>query len=115
VFKGYVNNRDLKEYYTSHDVFILPSFIEAWGMVIDETLFYGTPILVSNRVGARELIVDGENGFWFDPYSSTDLADKIKNITNTEVLNKVKKGAKSFDINKKDSLQISAYHKALSQ
>ena len=114
VLKGYINNKELYKYYTSHDVFVLPSLIEPWGLVIEEALFYGVPVIVSNKAGAREFIRDGENGFWFDPCSSADLSDKIVNITNIDLLNKLKKGAKEFDLNKKDLQQINSYHQALS-
>ncbi|WP_162505357.1 glycosyltransferase [Candidatus Arsenophonus triatominarum] len=65
-FLGYINNKDLKQIYKSVDVFILPSKSEPWGLVIEEALTFGLPVIVSNKVGCKDDLVFKKNGLIFD-------------------------------------------------
>lgn len=65
-FLGYINNKDLKKIYKSADVFVLPSKSEPWGLVIEEALNFGLPIIVSNKVGCKDDLVFKYNGLIFD-------------------------------------------------
>ena len=42
------------------DVLVLPSAYEPWGLVVNEALEAGVPVIVSDRVGARKDLVEGE-------------------------------------------------------
>lgn len=65
-FAGYVVFPELVQYYKMADAFVLPSVYEPWGLVINEAMIMGLPVIVSDRVGCRkDLIVEGENGFIF--------------------------------------------------
>lgn len=60
------------------EAFILPSLWEEWGLVVNEAMACGTPVLVSNKVGAGyDLIEDGSSGFVFDPKSTGALKDLL--------------------------------------
>ena len=48
-FTGFIANEYLSEIYESHDVFILPSLSEPWGLVVEEALYRGLPCIVSDR------------------------------------------------------------------
>ncbi len=51
---------------------------EQWGLVVNEAMAAGRPVLVSEKCGcAEDLIRDGKNGFTFDPYSIQDLTEKL--------------------------------------
>ena len=52
------------------DCLVLPSRIEAFGMVVVEALAAGVTLIVTPQVGAGEIIVTGENG-WIVPMNST--------------------------------------------
>lgn len=65
-FLGYINNKDLKQIYKSADVFVLPSKSEPWGLVIEEALNFGLPIIISNKVGCKDDLVFKKNGLIFD-------------------------------------------------
>lgn len=62
-FLGFV---DPVEYYSAADVFILPSIMEAFGMVVLESMACETPVVASKSGGPEEIIEHGEDGFLFD-------------------------------------------------
>lgn len=65
-FMGYTLFPEIVQYYKMADVFILPSIYEPWGLVVNEAMIMGLPVIVSDKVGCRkDLVVEGENGFIF--------------------------------------------------
>jgi 1,2-diacylglycerol 3-alpha-glucosyltransferase len=72
---GFVQYEVLPYYYGLADYFVIPSMIEPWGLVVNEAMASGLPILVSNRCGcAPDLVQEGVNGFTFDPTDVHQLA-----------------------------------------
>lgn len=53
---------------------LLPSHFDQWGMTVNEALAAGTPVLVSNRCGAHELVQNHLNGYTFAPDDAQHLA-----------------------------------------
>ena len=66
LFAGHLEGDALDAWYAVATVFVLPSDIERWGAVVNEALAAGVPVICSNRVGARELVQHGSNGYVFD-------------------------------------------------
>jgi len=65
-FLGFVNQSGLPEVYTTSDVLVLPSGYEAFGVVVNEAMLCGCPVIVSDKVGAGfDLVREGETGFVF--------------------------------------------------
>lgn len=63
-FLGFVNQSQLPPVYRAADLMILPSGYEPFGVVVNEAMLCGCPVIVSDRVGARyDLVRDGETGF----------------------------------------------------
>lgn len=61
-------SEELAKYYAVADVLIFPSLVDVWGMVVNEALACGTPVLGSRFAGAsQELINDSTIGELFDP------------------------------------------------
>jgi len=58
-FLGFVNQSALPQVYCSSDVMVLPSEYEAFGVVVNEAMLCGCPVIVSDRVGARLDLVQG--------------------------------------------------------
>jgi len=72
--KGHLPHEKLWEEYTAADVFILPSRLDGFGMVVTEAMSTGTPVIVSTRVGAKDLVEEGLNGWIFESDNSVALA-----------------------------------------
>jgi len=78
---GFKQYPDLPAYYGLASGFILPSVSDQWGLVVNEAMACGLPVLVSHACGASELVRDGENGFRFDPFSLADMAHAMAELT----------------------------------
>ncbi len=61
-FSGFVNQSALPAYYDLADIFVLPSVREPWGLAVNEAMACGTPVIVSDQVGAANDLVDGATG-----------------------------------------------------
>ena len=87
-FEGFQQQEMLPKYYALADIFILPSFEEVWGLVVNEALASGLYVLSSKYAGASyDLVKEGWNGEVFDPGNVDEVAklikkskDEIKNI-----------------------------------
>jgi len=63
-FLGFVNQSRLPAVYRAADILVLPSEYEPFGVVVNEAMLCGRPVIVSDRVGARyDLVREGETGF----------------------------------------------------
>ena len=73
------------QYYSSHDVFILPSSLEGLGIVILEAFGFGLPVIGSNVHGIRELLAENR-GLLFDVNDARGLATQIETlVTNPQL------------------------------
>ncbi len=86
IFAGNLGHEDLECAYSRADLFVLPSKIEGFGLVVVESWLYGTPAIVSEGAGVSELIMNGLNGFTFAPGKYRDLAERIDNLIMDEKL-----------------------------
>ena len=103
MFAGRVPNEDLPDYYTAADVCVLPSVsrLEAFGIVALEAMASGTPVIVSDIPGVREVIVEGKHGLLSEPMNSKDLAGKIRTIlTNPQLAEKMGKNGRKRVVSK---------------
>jgi glycosyltransferase involved in cell wall biosynthesis len=63
-FLGFVNQSRLPDVYQAADILVLPSEHEPFGVVVNEAMLCGRPVIVSDRVGAKyDLVREGETGF----------------------------------------------------
>lgn len=78
IFSGKCLGESLVKKYHSADAFILPSAYEPWGLVVNEALSSGLPVIVSDQVGARFDLVEGKDtGFVFKWDDAEDLQEKM--------------------------------------
>jgi glycosyltransferase involved in cell wall biosynthesis len=83
---GFLTQDELLSYFTHASCFIHASIQEQWGLVVNEAMAAGLPVLVSNRCGCFEdLVIEGVNGFGFDPENSQQLTDFMLKVSSGEV------------------------------
>lgn len=96
-FLGKLNYEQLGAYFHQADVFVLPTLEDTWGMVVLEAMLFGKPVLCSQWAGSSEMIVDGKNGYVFDPNEPEKLAERLNWFMNN--LNQIHEmGEKSKNI-----------------
>lgn len=60
-----------------HDVLVLPSFFDSFGMVVAEAMACGLPVIVTDNVGSKEMIAPEVNGLMISPGDPQTLADAM--------------------------------------
>jgi glycosyltransferase involved in cell wall biosynthesis len=65
----------------NYDLLIVPSKYEGWGVVVNEALLQGVPVLASSKVGASALIEQSAAGSIFDPNNIPALINIIESLT----------------------------------
>ncbi|WP_299252690.1 glycosyltransferase family 4 protein [uncultured Cytophaga sp.] len=81
ILTGWLTYHELPQLYAQATAFILPSTFEPWGLVVNEAMVAGLPILLSNTCGCiPDLLVENQNGFSFDPYNESELTEKLNQL-----------------------------------
>jgi len=73
---GFKQYNELPVYYGLAKAFVHASTSEQWGLVVNEAIASGLPVIVSNRCGCAQELVNG-NGFTFDPFNKQQLAEQL--------------------------------------
>ena len=82
-FVPFVEKNVLAEYYAMADFFVLPTREDIWGLVVNEAMCFGLPVISSNRAAAAlEMIEPGCNGYLFENENILDLEQKIQRFLN---------------------------------
>ena len=108
-FIGAVENRDVWKYYREADVFVLPSKSEPWGLVVEEALNNGTPVLLSDRVGCREELLTPDRGLVFRHDSPEDLKDTIRRLLDVDYYNSLRLGVSKMDFAQRATHTVEAF------
>jgi len=79
-FLGFQNRDTVLKHYAIADVLVLPSIRETWGIVINEAMCFGLPVITSDRVGAAyDMVNHGINGYIF----KVDEVDGLSHALNS--------------------------------
>lgn len=94
-FIDFMEKEKLKSYYAAADIFVHPTREDIWGLVINEALAAGLPVITTNRCGAGlELIKNNENGFLVNVEDIDELYEKMQTILyNKDLKQKMEKNA----------------------
>ena len=76
---GLVKHEELPKYYSAANLTIIPSYYEPFGLVPLESLSCGTPVLVANNSGLKE-IIDSKIGFFISKIEPKIIADSIRKV-----------------------------------
>jgi glycosyltransferase involved in cell wall biosynthesis len=82
VFTGFVNQSRMPEVYASADCCVLPSdYGETWGLVINEAMNFDLPVVVSDRVGcSQDLVQEGVTGYRYSFGHPEQLANTLQKL-----------------------------------
>jgi glycosyltransferase involved in cell wall biosynthesis len=83
---GFLNQSEVGKAYAAAEVIVLPSKErETWGLVINEAMNFGLPVIVSDKVGCSEdLVRHGENGYVFVTGSIQELVRCLRDLLSDE-------------------------------
>jgi glycosyltransferase involved in cell wall biosynthesis len=107
-FLGSINNNELPKYFSNNNFLILPSYSEPWGLVVEEALYNGVPVIISKNCGSLDLIENNINGYVFNPFRQQELFDILNNITD-EKYQFLKSNIAIDFIEQKDNKQVNSY------
>lgn len=97
-FAGFVNQAALPAAYAASDVFVLPSENENWGLIVNEVMAAGLPVVVTHEVGCTpDLVHHGDNGFLYDTGDVDALAAALTRMATDGAL-RTAMGARSREI-----------------
>ncbi|MEI7993363.1 MAG: glycosyltransferase family 4 protein [Methylococcaceae bacterium] len=86
-FIGFQNQSQLPKLYAASDIFVLPSHSEPWGLVINEVMAAGLPVIVSSEVGAAPDLVEGKGTGIVFPWGDVQaLASAIEMLLKSPTL-----------------------------
>jgi glycosyltransferase involved in cell wall biosynthesis len=77
-FHGHVAPSDLRNAYRAASVLVFPTLCDGFGLVVQEALAQGVPVITTTNAGAADLIEDGRNGFVVAPANLAALAEKMQ-------------------------------------
>ena len=97
-FKGFCLQKHLPRYYAISDFFVFPTRSDPWGLVINEAMCAGLPIVCSTAAGASaDLVIHGENGLLHEPGEVSVLRNHMLTLLRDENM-RLSMGIKSKEI-----------------
>jgi UDP-glucose:(heptosyl)LPS alpha-1,3-glucosyltransferase len=82
IFSGVRN--DMEKIYQAGDILVMLSKFDTFGMVVTEAMAASLPVIISDRVGAKDLVTQGENGFVVNREDIKTISSKINLLLNKE-------------------------------
>lgn len=80
-YLGHISDKEaLRLLYKEHDIFVMPSFTESFGLVYIEAMTQGTPVVYSRDEGIYGIFEEGTVGFGPSPHSVKEIVEAIKDI-----------------------------------
>jgi glycosyltransferase involved in cell wall biosynthesis len=84
---GFKNQSQLAPYFKAADALVLPSLYESWGLVVNEAMHFGLPVVISDAVScAADLVANRDTGLLFRSNDAADLARALHLLIGNERL-----------------------------
>jgi glycosyltransferase involved in cell wall biosynthesis len=81
IFPGFAHREQLADYYALAEMLILPTYTDPWGLVVNEAMACGLPVIVSHAAGcAADLVRENWNGLLIPPRDVSSLATAMKHL-----------------------------------
>ncbi len=109
-YHHHIDNHNLYHTYLSHDILVLPSQYEPWGLVVEEALYYGTSVIVSDQVGCSDDFVTAHDaGIVFNVVDPDGLRDAIRRVGDPQTFARLKANAARIDFDLLHERQVMSY------
>ena len=96
-FPGFLHREDLAGLYGCAEGLVLPTHSDAWGLVVNEAMACGLPVIVTSVAGcSTDLVDDGWNGYVVPPRNPEKLREAIDSLVQDSQLRQ-KMGARSLE------------------
>lgn len=76
--KQSVSEAEKSSLYLNASVYVQPSITEGWGLTVGEAMAHGTPVIVTEGVGAKDMVEDGKDGFIIPIRKPDKIAEAIQ-------------------------------------
>ena len=83
-FMGYLRGQRLSQAYASGDIFVFPSRLETFGLVVIEAMAAGLPVVASRVGGVGDIVSEGETGYSFESGDTSALTEGIRKIASNK-------------------------------
>ena len=101
-FRGFKQYQELPAYFALAGAFCHVSTVEQWGLVVNEAMASGLPVMVSRNCGcAHDLVLDGFNGYVVDPYDVAQMAGRLEQLASAVDLSAMGQASRGL---------VAAYH-----
>jgi glycosyltransferase involved in cell wall biosynthesis/LmbE family N-acetylglucosaminyl deacetylase len=114
VFLGHVGSVEMKALYMKASAVVIPSYYETFGYVYLEAIFHGVPVVAFDTVSAKNIIIDGKNGFLVPVDNIEALADACLRSIEMEVKVPDKDEYSTYDAEQVCEEMIKVYKEMLS-
>ncbi len=97
-FCGWVHRERISDFYALAEALVLPTYSDTWGLVVNEAMACGLPIVVSDAAGCvPDLVHEGKNGWRFGPRDIDRLSRAMWEVCDQPEL-AARMGASSFEL-----------------
>lgn len=76
--KQQITEQEKEDLYFNASVYVQPSVTEGWGLGVGEAMAHGTPVIVTEGVGAKDMVVDGREGFIVPTRDPDAIVEKLQ-------------------------------------
>ena len=105
--------KNVIDFYHSADALILPTIYDPFGIVVLEALACGLPVITTTNCGAKDLIIENQNGYIIDDFTNISFSKKIEKLKEKKLLEEMGKAAREkaldYSIEKKTQEIINFY------
>jgi len=96
-FMGYLTGDALSQAYASADIFVFPSAIETFGLVVVEAMAAGLPVVASRVGGVRDVVAEGRTGYTFEVGDIAAMVEGVRQIASSrERIAEMGRAARAF-------------------